>query len=170
MPLRLATAETEMLRLFDNSRPDFRGYGGVLTPDGSSVDYPASYLNTAHNWAKAATGFFRELSAPPVLPVAFLAAEAALVAAMAPALGPTAVQAIQALQEGFSAYAAVLALPASLVPPAVATPPPAPPPFVFGPPTNSAVLPALAFANVIFAWAKTGLQGAPPAGPVLPWL
>lgn len=155
------------MKIIDKTRADFVGFPIVLLPSGL-VDTIATNQLVASNWSRAADVFFSFAVVPQVLPTARVGARSAFVAAMAVALTiPNA--AIVALQKGFDAYAAVLAL--SQIAPNTALPPPPgtlsiplqPPPFSPDP-----AVAAVLMATAVNLWAKTGTMTT-PSGVILPW-
>lgn len=165
MPLNPATLTTEILKLTDENRPDFKGFP-VAVMNGE-VDEASYNAQTAANWADALAAFFGELVVPPIIPGAILAARSAFEGAFLAAMKPAEQEAGGGpLQAGLTAMVAILA--ASAVPP-VALPPPGDVAFSPGGETSDPSGPAISLASSIFAWAKTGLYGVPPSPPTIPW-
>lgn len=167
MPLVSAVLMEEVLKITDKSRPDFVGFPAVVV-DGV-LDRPATNDLVATNWANAAGNFFLGIVVPPGAVAGVPLAVATFKSTM---LGLLSVPGggVVALEQAFFSMGAVLAV--SGAPAAI--PPPAPPllaaallPFLAG--TADPTGPAAALANAVFLWTKTGLWGAPPAPPTVPW-
>jgi hypothetical protein len=167
MVLLAAVLTDEVLKITDKTRPDFVGFPAVVV-DGV-LDVAATNELVASNWANAAGNFFLGMTVPPGavlgVPLAVLAFKATMLGLLSVPGGGVA-----ALEQAFFSMGPVLA--AASVP--VAVPPPAPPPigaalapFLAG--TADPTGPALALANAVFLWTKTGLWGPPPAPPSSPW-
>lgn len=155
MPLDPLTLQAQILELTDQENPAFRGF----PPDAPAV---------AANWSSVARAFFAGAVVPAaaiLIPGGLALAEEAMRARMIADLvlgGPA------ALQNGFAAFAAVLA--ASVLPIAgVGAPPPAPLVLPILPPIPDPPIPAAAIATSVYVWALTGTVTPPPSGPPIPW-
>jgi len=147
MPLTSSTIVTEVRKIVDP------------TADGHA--FPASADATKSAWAAAVGVYFAGLAAPTLVPGTLALAQAAMVAAFNPALG------VAGLEAGLAAFAAAVV--AGLAPGQVATPPPSPPSW--GTLTNTAdgAARGAQLGAALDAWARTGLVGATPGPPALPW-
>jgi hypothetical protein len=170
MPLNPVTLTNAILRLTDQTRSDFVGWPAVYVA--GALDLPATHQLVAENWAGAARTYFSELIFPViVIPSTLDLAETAMVAAMTSLVAVPGGAAV-ALVAGFQAFAAAI-VPGVL--PAVAIPPPAPPPIAaaLAPFAVAGIAdpqpPAAAVAAAVDTWARTGLAGVPPQPPTTPW-
>ena len=130
--------------------------------------------NAAEKWADVAVAFFSSGAAPSWTPIGLELGKAAWIAtALATMESPQAMSAA-AMEAAFPVFAALSAVPGSVIPPlpAVQVPPPAPlnlTPLAALPASESTMPSTIALHGILLAWAVTGTQTIPPASPV-PWL
>lgn len=147
MPLASPTIITEVRKIADPAHPDHA--------------WPTSTANAKTRWGAAVRAYFDGLAAPVLVPGTLDAAEVALEAAFNPDLG------LPGLEVGLAAFAAVIV--AGIGPGLIATPPAAPPSWGTLTVTNDGTARCTQLATAIDTWARTGLAGALPGPPALPW-
>ena len=131
--------------------------------------------NAAEKWANVAEAFFQQSVIPAWTPLGLSLGKQAFIGAALGVMSSPQAMSQQALEAGFTAFAALCASPGNVMPPipVTHTPPAAPlnlSVLLALPPSESTMPSTTALHGVLLTWAITGLQTTPGAPPVvLPW-